>query len=174
MVVQLDTRRGMDDPMPSYEALARTVVAGVVRYRLEHETNNITLAAGYGENHKCYNCGGQETTSRGSARKSARSARPTSAGHRRESLTSARATRRRCRPTTRRRTTSGSPSRRSCTLSLWPPTPAAAEEGGGGDLDAHRRVCGEVSRAAEATSTAANRSGKLLPHEACMAREQWN
>ena len=27
-------------------------------YRLEHETNNITLAAGYGENHKCYNCGG--------------------------------------------------------------------------------------------------------------------
>ena len=58
LVVQLDTRRGMDDPMPSYEALARTVVAGVVRHRLEHETNNITLAAGYGENHKCYNCGG--------------------------------------------------------------------------------------------------------------------
>ena len=39
----------MDDPMPNYEALSRTVVAGVVRYRLEHETNNITLAAGYGE-----------------------------------------------------------------------------------------------------------------------------
>ena len=60
LVVQLDTRRGMDDPMPSYEALARTVVAGVIRYRLEHETNNInmTLAAGYGENYKCYNCGG--------------------------------------------------------------------------------------------------------------------
>ena len=88
LVVQLDTRRGMDDPMPSYEALARTVVAGVVRHRLEHETNNITLAAGYGENHKCYNCGGQETTSRGSARKSARSARPTSAEHRRENRTS--------------------------------------------------------------------------------------
>ena len=35
-------------------------------------------------------------------------------------------------------------------------------------------VWGGHSRAAEATSTAANRSGKLLPHEACMAREQWN
>ena len=43
----------MDDPMPNYEALSRTVVAGVVRYRLEHENNNITLAE---ENHKSWEC----------------------------------------------------------------------------------------------------------------------
>jgi hypothetical protein len=83
--------------MPNYEALSRTVVAGVVRYRLEHENNNITLAAGYGENnYKCDNYT-EETTSHGSARRTARSTRPTSAGHRRESRTSAHVRRRRWR-----------------------------------------------------------------------------
>ena len=60
--IQLDTRREMNDTMPTYEQLTRTVIAGIVRFRYDHDNTDqrMTLIAGDGgENNKCYNCGGK-------------------------------------------------------------------------------------------------------------------
>ena len=60
--IQLDTRREMNDTLPTYEQLTRTVIAGVVRYQLDNPSwpNQRTLITGDGgDNNKCYNCGGK-------------------------------------------------------------------------------------------------------------------
>ena len=59
--VGLDTRRAMDDPLPTYEQLVAAIVTGVVRHRLDNPMFP-TLVAGGGYdmyNNKCFNCGGK-------------------------------------------------------------------------------------------------------------------
>ena len=62
--IQLDTLREMNETLPTYEQLTRTVIAGIVRYQLDNPSwpnaNLRTLIIGDGgDNNKCYNCGGK-------------------------------------------------------------------------------------------------------------------